>query len=92
MRRTYLSQGVSTIHSTARSSRPWSKRHLYRRHMTLRLGERESPREYKEENGKVLARMKDKEEGKRERKKERGGNRSREKCKETEAGRNASFQ
>ena len=46
----------------------------------------------KEESGKVLARMKDEEEGKRERKKERGGNRSREKCKETEAGRNASFQ
>ena len=35
--------------------------------MTLRLGERESPREYKEESGKVLARMKDEEEGKRER-------------------------
>ena len=59
--------------------------------MTLRLGERESPREYKEESGKVLARMKDEEEGKRERKKERGGNRSREKCKETEEVRNASF-
>ena len=29
--------------------------------MTLRLGERESPREYKEENGKVIARMKEKE-------------------------------
>lgn len=60
-RRIYLSQGVNTIYSTARSSCSWYKRHLYRRHMTLRLGEKESPREHKEESGKVLARMKEKE-------------------------------